>query len=60
MPGKKAPKGASPKTKRKIVSENIAEEKRKHPNMSNAQAAAIAYSEAGLSKDKPKKKPKKK
>jgi hypothetical protein len=44
-------KGSSKKT----ISENIAIEKRAHPDMKNSQAAAIAYSEARKSKSKGKK-----
>jgi hypothetical protein len=41
---------------KKVISENIAKEKRKHPEMKTEQAVAIAYSEAGKSKKKSKKK----
>ncbi len=41
---------------KKVISENIGREKRAHPDMDIKQAAAIAYSKAGKSKSKPKKK----
>ncbi len=43
---------------RKTISENIGREKRAHPDMPIKQAAAIAYSVAGKSKAKPKKRSK--
>lgn len=56
MPGKKVKKGMSKKEKQDVVSENIREEKHKHPEMPIKQAVAIAYSMAGSSKKKPTKK----
>lgn len=44
-------KGKSQKT----ISANIKTELKKHPDMSQAQAVAIAYNVAGKSKDKKKK-----
>lgn len=44
-------KGSKAKSK-KGISENISREKHAHPDMPNKQAVAIAYSEAGKSKNK--------
>jgi hypothetical protein len=53
MPLKKARKGTSAKTKRKIASKNIASEMR--AGVPRKQAIAIGLSAAGLSKKKKKK-----
>jgi hypothetical protein len=56
MPAKKFKKGMKKEEKNKVISSNIREEKKKHPEMPIKQAIAIAYSEAEAKKPAKKKK----